>query len=1070
MQRYKTFNDARIFSLVFAVMLAFFAGLPPEISAQGDAAARARQMAEAGIKHFNQDTPESNRLAIVELNRAIQLYQEAKMPVDAVETKYLLGIAAVRAKSPDDALKTFQEIETEIKNIITNASAVPNPQEVIGRVMFLAAATEIQKGYIFVGLGEMDKSTEALTDALSFYRDLGVIPQEIETLKTIGDVYNHFGEKIKAIDNFKLALETAKKFGDKANQSFLLNYIGKQYNDLQENEQALRYFLPALALRRELKDRAGEGQTLANLGRVYSDTAEYQKALENLLKALPIRREFEDRAGEAITLNNIGMVYLSLGENQKALEYFTLSAPIFKKTQDVSGEATALSNIGLIYNKLGNSAKAFEYFNRVLVVRRESSDKAGEALALNNLANLYAEKGEFQKALELFGQAKAIYEEINNRNGKAVTALNIGTLYVGAGTAKKDAGQIRQGIVEFQNALTLTKATGDKNAEADALGKIMDGYDALQYAEKNGEINYLRTAVVYGKMAVNRLQELRRNVDRLDTNTQKVFLKKIENAYRSLAGKLMKSGRLSEAQQVLDAFKDQQFFDFDRTPTKAAAPLALTPREAEFIAILDRLGAELGTIGEKLFEFEKRLGADEPTVAEKTAKGKLDTDFTRSAVLFGVLLGNGELDFGSKPDAKDKTPQISGTTEMQSILRDMSASTGQKTVAVYQLADQDEFRVLLISADSITTVSTPFKKELLDEQALNFWGLLQSPNYDPTGLGKKIYDEIFQPLEKVLPPDTKTIIWSLDGNLRYVPMSALFDGKKYLVERYNNVLFTRFDRNRLTRSVSPVWTGIGFGSTKAQTVSLADEKFFFNALPGVSEELQGIFKTSAAPDGVLGGAILPDGKFTKPAMLAALKTKYPLVHIASHFSFRPGDESRSFLLMGDGSAFTLDEMKAEANLFAGVELLTLSACNTAAQRADAVGREIDGFAELAQRLGAGAVMATLWSVADSSTPQLMKDFYAARQAQTGTTKAEALRQAQIALLNGTVVINQNSSAEKAANKSPVIVVTKDGKRDATRSDVIFLSESDAQPFVKNDKKPFSHPFYWSPFVLIGNWR
>ncbi len=1060
----------KLISAVFLIVCGFV-----NAGAQVNPAQRAQELATAGLAHFKQQTPESYRLAITELQQSVQFYQQAKMPVDAAETMYLLGLTTGRVDGEKAALKIFEEIETAVGKIVTEIPAdAPDAPQTYSRLMNLLAATEIQNGLLYAALGDQEKSVERLTDALSFYRESGAGVQETETLKTIGDVYNNFGEKIKAIEYFKQALDAAKKTGDKAGQSFLLNYLGKNYNDLQENARAAEYFLEALPLRRELKDRLGEGQTLANLGRVYSDTAEYQKALQYLLLALPIRREVGDRSGEAITLNNLGIVYLSLGENQKALEYFTLSAPIFKEKNDLSGEATALSNVGLIYSELGDNQTALDYFNRVLLVRRANSDAAGEATALNNLGNIYSQKGEFRKALDFFKQSKTISEKINDRKGEAVAALNIGTLFAGAGKSAKDGGQLRAAVSEFHNALILTKAVGDQSSEADALEKLMDAYDALQFVEKPGEADFRRTAILYGKMAVNKYQQLRRNTDRLDPNTQKVYLKKIENAYRSLAGKLMRSERLPEAQQVLNAFKDQQFFDFDKTRLKAVAPLTLTPREKIFIAAFAESGAKIGVLGEQLLELEKGMTGGGLTAAEKSRKARLETDFTKTVVLFGTLLGNGELDFGNAPTAADRVGQMPETTEMQSVLRDLTAGSGQPTVAVYQLADQENFNLLLITAETISTVSAPFKKETLDEQALKFWGLLQSPDYDPTKLGKQLYDEIFQPLEKILPPETKTIVWSLDGNLRYIPVAALFDGKNYLVERYNNVIFTRADRERMTRAVSPVWTGTGLGSSKAQTVALAGENLNFAALPGVSEELGGIFKTANAPGGVIGGEVLPDEKFTRRAMFAALKQKRPLVHIASHFSFRPGDESRSFLLLGDGSALTLDEIRAETNLFAGVELLTLSACNTAAQRADAGGREIDGFAELAQRLGAGSVMATLWSVADGSTPLLMKDFYAARQNKTGTTKAEALRRAQLILLRGAAQSGVSPNAPKSVplNQPRIVVVAKNGKRDreAARSDVVYLDESDAPPFAKDEKKPFAHPYYWSPFVLIGNWK
>jgi CHAT domain-containing protein len=303
-------------------------------------------------------------------------------------------------------------------------------------------------------------------------------------------------------------------------------------------------------------------------------------------------------------------------------------------------------------------------------------------------------------------------------------------------------------------------------------------------------------------------------------------------------------------------------------------------------------------------------------------------------------------------------------------------------------------------------------------------------------------------------------------------MGALHDGKQYLVERYNHVVFTRPDRERFLRAVSPRWIGLGLGSSEGHTVEVLGDKISFDALPGVTEELRALFRQKDSPNGLLDGEVLPDAKFTRTAMLSALKQKRPLVHISSHFSFRPGDEARSFLLLGDGTAMTLEEMKQHLDLFAGVELLTLSACNTAAQQAGN-GREIDGFAELAQRLGAGSVMATLWPVADNSTPWLMREFYESRQGGEGLSKAEAIRRAQLALLNGTGETKPLPAGQKGAPPSFKIVIGENGgNRDGsgTRADVVYVAAEDAPPFVRDDKRPFAHPYYWAPFILIGNWK
>lgn len=114
------------------------------------------------------------------------------------------------------------------------------------------------------------------------------------------------------------------------------------------------------------------------------------------------------------------------------------------------------------------------------------------------------------------------------------------------------------------------------------------------------------------------------------------------------------------------------------------------------------------------------------------------------------------------------------------------------------------------------------------------------------------------------------------------------------------------------------------------------------------------------------------------------------------------------------------KMIRERNLdFGGVDLMTLSACDTASGGGrDEDGREVGGFATLVQNLGAKGVVATLWPVADESTGMFMRDMYRFRQGSPPGTKADALRKTQLKFLN------------------------------------------DAR---------LSHPFFWAPFVLMGNW-
>ena len=190
---------------------------------------------------------------------------------------------------------------------------------------------------------------------------------------------------------------------------------------------------------------------------------------------------------------------------------------------------------------------------------------------------------------------------------------------------------------------------------------------------------------------------------------------------------------------------------------------------------------------------------------------------------------------------------------------------------LYTLVGEDNFRAVVVTSVNIFAVSQPIKGDTLNEKALELWALLQSDKYDPSVLSEQLYATVFKPIEAQLPKDTSTIIWMLDGNLRYLPMGALYDGKQYLVERYNHVVATHADRERLLRRVSAKWTGLGLGSSQAHTVELLGEKISFNPLPGVSEGLQALFKQQGSTRGLLDGEVLPDTKFTKVAMLNALK-------------------------------------------------------------------------------------------------------------------------------------------------------------------------------------------------------
>lgn len=907
-------------------------------------------------------------------------------------------------------------------------------------------------GFKHFEIGETDAALKNYLTALALQKEIGDRQGESQTLHDTAKVYLDTGNPSKALELFKQALDITKIIGNRPFEAHLLTDLGTTNDEIGNVELAIKYHRDSLSVSRAIGDKSSTSLALNNIGTIFIKTGEALQAIQAFEEALKLAESLKDKSITGQITQNFGAVYSYLKEYDKALEYYSKANVLFGEVGFTERQVQTVKKVADLFAETGDYQSALINYLRSLDYFVDSNDLSSQAYTLTNIAFVYNNLGERQLAFENWQKALAMFQQLGDRSGEASTLTNLGGYY-------RDAGNKEKALDNFIRSLPLRRAVRDREGEAVTLSNLM-GFSAE--TDKN-----LSLAIFYGKQSVNLSQELRTNTQGFANESQKQFLAGKEIVYRYLAELLLQQNRTSEAQQVLNAFKDQQVFDFD-SAAKQPTKLALTPHEADFAARYQMESERVGTLGGQFNDLKRSIG-NQPTAEQSAQLTKLEAELKKASDEFSAVLSQAKTEFSQPPTAKDKIGEVLDTVQMQTTLRELATQTGQKAVAVYQLVGQENFRAIIVTPDSITNISTPIKYDALNEKALKLWALLQSDKYDTTVLSKQIYDAVFKPLEASLPKDTTTIMWAMDGNLRYVPMAALFDGKKFLAERYNHVVFTRADKERMTRSVSTVWTGLGFGSSKAATVDVLGDKISFNALPGVSEELAEIFKNQK---GIINGDVLPDAKFTRQSFLAALKQKRPLVHIASHFSFRAGDESRSFLLMGDGTAFTLEEMKQEKDLFQGVELLTLSACNTAAQQSGN-GREIDGFAELAQRLGAGAVMATLWQVSDASTPWLMRDFYATRQSKAGMTKAEALQKAQLALLNGTAETKLSPNAEKGAgSKIKVEIVPKGTKRDGnqTRTGIVKIEDSDAPLYKKNEKSPFAHPYYWSPFILIGNWR
>jgi CHAT domain-containing protein len=511
---------------------------------------------------------------------------------------------------------------------------------------------------------------------------------------------------------------------------------------------------------------------------------------------------------------------------------------------------------------------------------------------------------------------------------------------------------------------------------------------------------------------------------------------------------LISHGRLLEAEQVVALLKDEEFSSLRRRDDPRSE-VGYGSVEAEAVKALDRIG-ELGSEANELRDQKERKTLDEKgrqrlEQIERDLLPRANADFRRALASIEK----------EAPGTVVKTAEVKEAQSLMRYLREL----GPGTVALYTVVSTEGGKS---SKGWVILVTPNFQKAYefdvadLDQTIAALRQTLRSDAYDPRPLAQKLYRMIFlkpQKQGKSLAEDLeaylrdqkdKTLMWSLDGVLRYVSMAALHDGKQFLVERYRNVVFTPASLPGLTHTTSREWNALGLGVSKKYEG--------FKALSGVTKELSAIVRDgSKQTTGVLPGAIKWDDEFKERAMTDSLSEGYKVVHIASHFSYQAANPEKSFLLLGDGSHLEMGKLQDLTTLFEKTDLVTLSACDTAVGAAtkDVNGKDAEGFAYVTQKLGAMAVIASLWPVDDIGTQVLMPQFYALHQ--SGLNKAEALRQAQLALLRG-------------ARMGPE-------QANATRSEPLDkTSAQTAKRFDKDPTRPYAHPYYWAPFILIGNWR
>jgi CHAT domain-containing protein len=317
--------------------------------------------------------------------------------------------------------------------------------------------------------------------------------------------------------------------------------------------------------------------------------------------------------------------------------------------------------------------------------------------------------------------------------------------------------------------------------------------------------------------------------------------------------------------------------------------------------------------------------------------------------------------------------------------RIQKVETISPTAAVVYIIPLPNRTEMLVSLPSgLRRVKSPATDAMLETAAHQFRvNLEKRTTYEYLDQAKQLYDWLIKPLDPVLANSKiDTLVFIPDGALRNIPMAALHDGEKYLIEKY-------------AVAVTP-------GLTLMEPRAFKRENIGFVA-NGLSDGVQGFAPLVFVPQEVsslkkmFGGTELMNREFVKTNVEKEFATEnYSIVHIASHGHF-DSDAKKSYVLTFD-SKLTLDDLeqllRPSQLRDKPVEMLTLSACQTAAGD----DRAALGLAGVAIKAGARSAFATLWFVNDQSSLLLVSDFYTQLHNHPDISKAKALQTAQIKLL------------------------------------------------------------------------
>lgn len=873
--------------------------------------------------------------------------------------------------------------------------------------------------------------------------DLGA--QEDALIKQCNEQINVKGQFKEAEETAKQALELSQKMGDKKRVLVAMLYLGSAYYGQGRRPEALEVFQNTVALARETGNQKGLSRALNNTAGVLGDMGRYEESIGYLLQCLDVARTLGDEPMQFTALLNVGQLYIRLGDPDKAeaplLDSLRLARGL-KHSDLVSNPSKVATEMALrVLAEMEITRERFQPALKYLDQVRESHPENAQAQIelLNGLAVVHQRLGEYQKAAEVLQEAMPIAEKADS----AYYPQLVGNL----GEAQESLGQLNEALASENRALAILRKTGGNPDDEWQMERRIGHIDRTLAKREEAFAHY--------ENSIHTIELLRASALNTEGGLAS-FSARSQTVYEEAADLLYDLGRPGEALEMAERGRARAFLDM-LAQSRSGLPDELTPEQRK------QEDSKLA----RITAVQKQLWKPDLTPAEEK---KIKADLTAAEDDLETF----------HVEVRRTNPQYASIhyTEPINVSLIQKNLLGSHTVLLEFLLGEKRSLVWVVSKQMLSVGVLPPRKEI-EEEVEAYRKLLtertsaltlQASLDEIARRGKHLYGSLLQPVSSAIPSGS-TLIIVPDGNLGYLPFESLVVATRhsptgviqpaYLLDKFaiaygpsasalaaveeaNTGTLERtktllaFGDPVVERGMSLAKNAPANGATRsavaepqtnpeqaaavpapaapADTISeeYAERGFSLVRLPFTRDEVLGI--SNLYPSSQRQVYLGEDAR--EETVKSERLNAYRYIHFASHGFIDESHPERSGILFSRSPNSSEDgvlQMGEIMRLKLNADLVTLSACSTG------LGKLVNGEGMLGLTraffyAGARNVTVSLWNVNDSATATLMKSFY--ENLNRGLPKGAALRQAKLSLLRG-------------------------------------------------ENNLWRHPYFWAPFVLVG---